>query len=70
MKSEKYRYCEFDIFIHFDGSDIMEVKEIVCWKLIGLFLCLDAGECHMLGSFSYASSEGEILGNYSSSKKW
>ncbi|CAB3993861.1 ELYS-like, partial [Paramuricea clavata] len=26
------------------------------------------GECHMLGSFSYASPEGEILGNYASSE--
>ena len=31
------------------------------------------GEYHMLGSFSYASPEGEILGNYASGKsviKW
>ena len=35
---------------------------------IVIFCILVEGECHMLGSFSYASPEGEILGNYPSSK--
>lgn len=57
-----------NLYISLDIRGKVHLSVYLNKEIWSLYMPSLSGECHMLGSFSYASPEGEILGNYASSK--